>query len=583
MNLRAAKNLSLAAFAASLGLLGAACADGATGPQGPAGPQGAVGAQRAPGPQGPAGVEGPQGPRGPAGEHGAPGPAGVDGAPGPAGLPGVPGTPGERGGARAVSLKKVFPYGQAPGATAYFTGFDAGEEIKVTLISADGARVILGGVAANDGGFAIFPFSLDGLDPGVYAVTGGPVSVPLLIAGARAVSLKPDTFAVGQPLQLTALFSGFDAEEEISVSLVSADGSRILLGDVAANDDGLAALDISRDGLDVGAYVVVGGPASAPLVVKPVPPASCDGVQQPLTFGFYAFFKPLSHSAVEDPADPGYAEHRGYEADLLSAMETMTGASLSFRRSPIAEWDGIWLRSAGEFDVVGGGITILDSRRRDASGAVKVAFTNGHVAFRQSLLVRAEDAGRFAAHADLTGDVRVGALAGTTGEARLLQLTGLADANGTLAAGIRVAAPSGEVVADGSNAYVITAAGASPALDGRTSLTPPDDAKPRIVYLGDELGENELLDALRDGEVDAVARGEIGNRDAERAFAPEFAVTALDPVSEYGGFTVAASRTGLLACLNDAIDYLTDNRAVGYAEWTADPDVFMDRARRWGR
>ena len=502
MNLRAAKNLSIAALAASLGLLGAACADGATGPQGPAGPQGAVGAQGAPGPQGPAGVEGPQGPRGPAGERGAPGPAGVDCAPGPAGLPGVPGTPGERGGARAVSLKKVFPYGQAPGSTAYFTGFDAGEEIKVTLISADGARVILGDVAANDGGLASFDVSPDGLDPGVYAVTGGPASAALVIN-------------------------------------------------------------------------------SAPL--PPANPASCDGVQQPLTFGFYAFFRPLSHSAVEDPDDPGYAEHRGYEADLLSAMETMTGARLSFRRSPIAEWDGIWLRSAGEFDVVGGGITILDSRRRDASGAVKVAFTNGHVAFRQSLLVRAEDAGRLAAHADLTGDVRVGALAGTTGEARLLQLTGLADANGTLAAGTRVAAPSGEVVADGSDAYVITAAGASPALNGRTSLTPLDDAKPRIVYLGDELGENELLDALRNGEVDAVARGEIGNRDAERAFAPEFAVTALDPVSEYGGFTVAASRTGLLACLNDALDYLTDNRAVGYAEWTADPDVFMDRARRWGR
>ena len=503
MNLRAAKNLSLAALAASLGLLGAACADGSIGPQGAAGPQGAVGPAGAPGPQGPAGAEGPQGPRGPAGERGAPGPAGVDGAPGPAGLPGVPGTPGERG-------------------------------------------------------------------------------------GARAVALKPDVFIAGRPASSTAYFTGFDADEEISVSLISEDGSRVLLGEVAANDGGLASFDVNPAGLDPGVYAVAGGPVSAALVINPAPlppanPASCDAVQQPLTFGFYAFFRPLSHSAVEDPDAPGYAEHRGYEADLLSAMETMTSARLSFRRSPIAEWDGIWLRSAGEFDVVGGGITILDSRRRDASGAVKVAFTNGHVAFRQSLLVRTEDAGRLAAHADLTGDVRVGALAGTTGEARLLQLTGLADASGTLAAGTRVAAPSGEVVADGSDAYVITAAGASPALDGRTSLTPPDDAKPRIVYLGDELGENELLDALRDGEVDAVARGEIGNRDAERAFAPEFAVTALDPVSEYGGFTVAASRTGLLACLNDAIDYLTDNRAVGYAEWTAAPDVFMGRARRWGR
>lgn len=503
MNLRTAKNLSLAALAAALCLLAAACADGAAGPQGPAGSQGAPGAEGAPGPQGTAGAAGPQGPQGPVGASGAPGPAGVDGAPGAAGLPGVPGTPGQRG-------------------------------------------------------------------------------------GARAVVLKPDIFEAGAPVRATALFTGFDAEEEISVSLLSADGSRVALGDVAANGGGFASFDVSRDDLDAGVYAVAGGPASAALVINAAPlpsanPASCDAVQKPLTFGFYAFFRPLSHSAVEDPDATGYAEHRGYEADLLSALEAMNGARLSFRRSPIAEWDGIWLRSAGEFDVVGGGITILDSRRRDASGSVNVAFTNGHVAFRQSLLVRAADAGRLAAHADLTSAVRVGALAGTTGEARLLQLTGLADANGELAAGTRVATPSGEVVADGSAAYVITAAGASPALEGRTSLTPPDDGKPRVVYLGDELGENELLDALRNGEVDAVARGEIGNQDAAREFAPEFAVTALDPASEYGGFTVEASRTGLLACLNDALDYLTDNRAVGYAEWTADPNVFMNRARRWGR
>ena len=56
-------------------------------------------------------------------------------------------------------------------------------------------------------------------------------------------------------------------------------------------------------------------------------------------------------------------------------------------------------------------------------------------------------------------------------------------------------------------------------------------------------------------------------------------VTALDPAVEYGGFTVAAPEIVLLSCLNDKIDYLTDNRAIGYAEWLADPEVFLRRAQ----
>lgn len=502
MKRRIRRNSALALVVALAGLLAVACS-GADGASGPAGPQGSAGAAGVIGPQGPVGASGAVGSQGPAGERGPRGAAGADGAPGAAGLPGTPGTPGQDGGARAVTLtRSVFTANRPVTAAAVFTGFGAGEEFDVTLISGDGTRRSIGAATANGGGVASLDVSLDGLDAGVYAVTGGPATAALVI-----------------------------------------------------------------------------NPAPLP----PANPASCDGVDQPLSFGFYAFFRPMSYSANEDdPDSPGFREHRGYEADLASALAAMSGARLSFERSPIAEWDGIWLRSDGEFDVVGGGITILDSRTRDASGAVKVAFTDGHVAFRQSLLVRADDAVRWATHADLTSGARVGALAATTGEARLLQLTGLADADGTLAAGTRVATPSSEVVADGTAAYAITAASASPALEGRTALAPPDDGKPQVVYLGDELGENELLDALRDGEIDAIARGEIGNQDAAQASDGEFAVTALDPASEYGGFTVAASRTGLLACLNDALNYLTDNRSVGYAEWRANPNVFMERAMRWG-
>ena len=159
--------------------------------------------------------------------------------------------------------------------------------------------------------------------------------------------------------------------------------------------------------------------------------------------------------------------------------------------------------------------------------------------FRQSLLVRAEDAERFASYADLTADVRVGALADTTGEHRLLELTGLVDANGVLAAGTRIETDSGTVTADGSAGYTIDAAMESPALKGRRRLYPPSEDMPQVVYLGDEAGESELLDALRAGHIDALARGEVGNLDAASASGGAFVVTVLDDEIELGGFTLA--------------------------------------------
>ena len=317
------------------------------------------------------------------------------------------------------------------------------------------------------------------------------------------------------------------------------------------------------------------------LALAVVMVAACAG-ERTLNVGFYAYFAPVSYSANENPASPGFNTHLGYEADLLTALEAMDGGGLSFNRRAITEWPGIWLRSAGdEFDIVGGGITILDSRTLDDAGNTAVAFTNGHIAFRQSLLVRAEDAGRLSTHDDLTNQDKVGVIAGTTGEARLLQLTHLADANGVLAAGTRIETDAGAIIADGSDHYRITAAEASPALEGRQRLHPPDDTMPQVVYLGDEFGEAELLDALEQGDIDAIARGEIGNTDATQESGGAFAVTALDDAVEYGGFTVAAGDTELLAMLNERIDYLTDRRRIGYAEWRADPMVFMQRAARW--
>ena len=146
---------------------------------------------------------------------------------------------------------------------------------------------------------------------------------------------------------------------------------------------------------------------------------------------------------------------------------------------------------------------------------------------------------------------------------------------------IRVDTPRGTVVADGSPAYVITAASESDVLAARRLLHPPSDNMPQVVYLGDELGEAELLDALSDGRIDALARGEIGNRDAAHAYGESFAVALLDDAVERGGFTLAAKDAELASCLSDRLDYLTDGMTIGYAEWLADPAVFMRRAEAW--
>lgn len=312
------------------------------------------------------------------------------------------------------------------------------------------------------------------------------------------------------------------------------------------------------------------------------PPQACGDRDTVLNFGFFAYFEPVSHSANGDPATADFDSHLGYEADLLSALEAMEFTELAFARSGIAAWDQIWLLAAQpQFDMIGGGITILDSRSRNADGEQVVSFTSGHVAFRQSLLVLASDADRLASHARLTSDVRVGVLAGTTGEARFLQLTGLADAEGVLRSGTRIDTPQGSVVSDGSANYSVTAAGASPVLEGRMHLHPPDATLPQVVYLSDEAGDMEFIELLRTGHIDAVARGEIGNRDMVHAFGSDFAVVGLDDAVEFGGFALPVENASLLACINERIDWLTDNRNIGYAEWRTDPGVFRQRADQW--
>ena len=306
---------------------------------------------------------------------------------------------------------------------------------------------------------------------------------------------------------------------------------------------------------------------------------------RPLRLGFYAHFPPVSASADPDPASPGFNVQTGYEGDLMTALEAMDGAGIAFERRGIPVWEGIWLRAADDgFDVIGGGITILDSRRRDASGAEAITFTRGHVAFPQSLLARAEDAARHDGYGSLTSADRVGAFAGATGETRLLRLVGLTDADGVLAAGARVVTPNGEFEADGSERWFITAGGASPEFAGRARLLPPSGDQPEVVYVTDAGGgapEERLVALLLAGDVDLASMSEVSAIGYARDSGGALAVAAVEEERPLGGLALAIGDAGLARCLSDRIDDLTDGRRIGFAQWADDPSVFLERARQW--
>lgn len=304
----------------------------------------------------------------------------------------------------------------------------------------------------------------------------------------------------------------------------------------------------------------------------------CEARDEPLRFGFYYDYAPISYSADRRAGTAGYHRHRGYEADLLSGLEALEDASLAFERLAIGYWASedppIWLLSATpDFDVVGGGIIIREDRTKNAEGETAIAFTTSHLAVRQSMLVRAEDAMRLRDHGALTSDVKVGVLGGTTGEAGVLRLAGYVDERGVLKAGTRI-----EIVADGTDHVRITAGLHQVQIAAWRFLHPPDENLPTVVYLAGD----ELLPALADRRIDVIGRDEVVLGVAASESGGAFVVTGLDTESrELGGFSVDADDTSLLACLNERVPWLTAGGNVGYPEWRQDNTVFAQRAALW--
>ncbi len=263
----------------------------------------------------------------------------------------------------------------------------------------------------------------------------------------------------------------------------------------------------------------------------------------------------------------------------MTAIETMKGVNLSFEYSAIDQWDRIWLKSAKpEFDMIGGGITALESRTMDAGGTKLIRFTAGHIRFHQSLLVRSEDKARLSSYKNLDNTTRIYAFRGTTTEAHLLKSTGLSTKDGRLAAGVKVITPNGTVVANGGDDYFIAAHGASTILENRVSLHPPSSSTmPVVIY---DLGDTEPESALQAGRIDGIQSDEIENHLKAQNSDGALAISIVDGGSEIGAFSVAVSDTALADCLNEAVEWLTEYREIGYAEWVEDSSVFLKRAEQ---
>ena len=306
------------------------------------------------------------------------------------------------------------------------------------------------------------------------------------------------------------------------------------------------------------------------------PPSLCPSSPEVMRLGFYADYSPIS--ALDDSGDA--SGHVGYEADLLSAIERLDNTNLRFERVPVTEWTGIWLLPATDrYDIVGGGISILDSRVRDADGKVVVEFSRGHIDFRLSLLIRQEDTARISALSDLVpGDV-VGLYRNTTSESWLLSELGIVDDAGVLRAGTRVSLEAGIVEADGSERYTIGPGRSSPELDGRRAITTAGSG-PELRYLDESAAAHALL--LESGDIDAIADDAIASQSVAQESGGSLTVVGLGSDVSRGGFVLAAGDSRL-DCLNERIRWLTDDGELEFAAWLANAQVFEQRAEHWNR
>ncbi len=226
----------------------------------------------------------------------------------------------------------------------------------------------------------------------------------------------------------------------------------------------------------------------------------------------YSEFKPIT-----------YGNGQGYEADLLKAVAASWHVKIKFYPENI--YEGIWRlpsRTYSRCDVAIGGFTPDDYRvKQGASFSIKIA------SFNQSLLVRKADydSGKITSYASFKNtNLKIGVVPDTTGEKY-------------------------------------------------ARLRAKNDNLPLNVIVPYE-SEAQLLPALLNHQIAAIARGEIGNEYQQMLNRNVITIAKKD----FGeGFTIAVNKSNpeLLTALNQSINKVTNNGRITYQDWLKNNNVFM--------
>jgi ABC-type amino acid transport substrate-binding protein len=113
--------------------------------------------------------------------------------------------------------------------------------------------------------------------------------------------------------------------------------------------------------------------------------------------------------------------------------------------------------------------------------------------------------------------------------------------------------------------------------EGYAHALAKENGVPLSVFAAFET-ESELLPVLKAKRIDAIARGEIGNNYQASLDKSLFTIVTKD-FGEAFSIAVDPSNKPLLVCLNKAIDEITSNENIEYAQWQKNHNVFMEQVK----
>ena len=225
-----------------------------------------------------------------------------------------------------------------------------------------------------------------------------------------------------------------------------------------------------------------------------------------------------------------YANGEGYEGDLLRAITKYWKIKLKFYPEKI--YEGMWRHPSREYtrcDIAAGGFTPMQSRENE--GAL---FSTKTANYKQSLLVRRKDYENktiVSYDSFKNSNRKIGVVAGTSGEEYAHIRAKEACLNPTV-----------------------------------------------FVQYSDE---TKLLEALQDGKIDAIARGELGN-DYQASIDNTLVSIAKRNFNDGFAFVIDSSNKLLVSKLNSAINLITEHGKIGFQDWLKNHNVFMERVNKIG-